>query len=203
MDTYLTVARPSEAVYTEKRSRFLAFVHPAGNEDEVKGLVAGYRKQYYDARHVCYAYILGPDGAAYLANDDGEPSGTAGRPILGQMRARSLTFTLVVVVRYFGGIKLGTGPLAVAYKEAAAAALDLAGSEERVVSTGLRLFVPYTEADAAMRRIAQHGADITARDYDGRGTTLTVSVRLDEAQALRAGLAQIHTVEFKDGDGDN
>lgn len=194
MDSYQTVSHTSEAQYTEKRSRFLSFVYPVKNEDEVKARLESLRKEYYDARHICYAYILGYEGEKFRAGDDGEPSGTAGRPILGQIKARGLTFTLVAVVRYFGGIKLGTGPLGVAYKESAALALDMAGTEEKIVTASFRVSVPYTEADVAMRKIAQAGGEITARDYDEHGTILTVSIRKDDVSALRDSLAKIHTL---------
>lgn len=196
MDSYQTVSHTSEAQYTEKRSRFLSFVYPVKDEDEVKARLESLRKEYYDARHICYAYILGYEGETFRAGDDGEPSGTAGRPILGQIKARNLTFTLVAVVRYFGGIKLGTGPLGLAYKESAVLALEMAGTEEKIVTTSFRVSVPYTEADVAMRKIAQAGGEITARDYDEHGTILTVSIRKDDASVIRDSLAKIHTLTW-------
>ena len=123
MDTYLTLSASGEAVYTEKRSKFYAFAEHVDDEESAKARVAALRKQFYDARHVCFAYVLDFDGQRTRSNDDGEPSGTAGRPILGALRSAGLTFTLAVVVRYFGGVKLGTGGLVVAYREAAAAAI--------------------------------------------------------------------------------
>ena len=124
MDTYHTLLASTEAQFTEKRSRFLAFAFPVANEDEAKQQVAALKRTYYDARHVCFAYVLGPQSDITRQNDDGEPSGTAGRPILNQILGHGLTQVLVVVVRYFGGVKLGTGPLGVAYRTAAAMALD-------------------------------------------------------------------------------
>lgn len=123
-DVYHTVDASAEAVYTEKRSKFLAFVRPVTTEDDVKTALSAFQHEYYDARHVCYAYVLGPDGARFRANDNGEPSGTAGKPILGQIHSKGLTNVLVVVVRYFGGIKLGTSGLTAAYRTAAREALD-------------------------------------------------------------------------------
>ena len=123
-DTYRTLTTPGEAIYTEKRSKFLAFAHHITNEEEAKEILQTIRKRYYDARHICYAYVLGFEGEHTRSNDDGEPSGSAGKPILGQLRSAEITFTLVAVVRYFGGVKLGTGGLAVAYKTAAAEAIS-------------------------------------------------------------------------------
>ncbi len=198
VDTYLTLASPGESIYTEKRSRFLAFAMPVANEEEAKQQVAALRKKYYDARHVCYAYALGFDAAQTRSNDDGEPSGSAGKPILGQLRSFGVTFTLVVVVRYFGGVKLGTGGLAVAYKTAAAEALEAAVIEERIVKAELRVSVPYADADTAMRFVREEGAEITAREYTATETQLTVSVRLDDEERLRARLAKILSLTFLD-----
>lgn len=142
MDTYLTLKTFAEAQLTEKRSRFLAFAFHVSNEAEAKEIVAQYKKKFYDARHVCYAYVLNDDSSSTRANDDGEPSGTAGRPILGQILSRNLTYTLAIVVRYFGGVKLGTGPLGVAYKSVAAEALDLAEVEECIIKSQFTISAP-------------------------------------------------------------
>lgn len=207
-DSYLTLATPGEAQFVEKRSRFIAFAHPVDTEDEAKEIVAAIRKKYYDARHVCYAYALGYDvwtedydpiarGTAIMrANDDGEPGGSAGKPILGQLRSRGVTNVLVAVVRYFGGVKLGTGGLAVAYKTAASDALDAAVIEERLMMTVLRVEVPYTEADTAMRFIRDAGAEITARDYTATSTILTVEMRQSLEDAVRERLTKIYTLKF-------
>ena len=122
-DEYKTIKTEGEGYYTEKRSKFLAFVHHVSSVEEIKDLLAGYRKKYYDARHVCYAYMLGPERTEFRANDDGEPSSTAGKPILGQINSNELTDILIVVVRYYGGVNLGTSGLIVAYREAAADAI--------------------------------------------------------------------------------
>ena len=125
-DTYKTISAPSEGIYTEKRSKFIAIALPVRTVDEVKSHLEVYQKKYYDARHVCYAYMLGPERKDFRANDNGEPSGTAGKPILGQINSNELTDILIIVVRYFGGIKLGTSGLIVAYKAAAAEAIAVA-----------------------------------------------------------------------------
>ena len=206
----MTLSEAGEAQFVEKRSRFLAYAHPISSEDEAKDIVASIRKEYYDARHVCYAYVLGYDvwtedydpvarGTAIMrANDDGEPGGSAGKPILGQLRARGVTNTLVAVVRYFGGVKLGTGGLAVAYKTAASDALDAATIEERLIMSVLKVEVPYTEADAAMRFVRDGGAEITARDYTATTTILTVEMRQSLEVSVRERLAKIYTLKFLD-----
>lgn len=196
MDTYLTLKTTAEAQLTEKRSRFLAFAFHVNNEAEAKNIVGQFKKKYYDARHVCYAYVLEENGNTTRANDDGEPSGTAGRPILGQIQSRGLTYTLAIVVRYFGGVKLGTGPLGVAYKTAAANALDEAEKEERIVKAQFEVCVPYSDADTAMRFVREAGADITERNYTATDTLLKISVRLDDETTLRERLAKILTLQF-------
>ena len=196
MDTYLTLNSPSDFQLTEKRSRFLAFAQHIDSESEAKEVVAAYKKKYYDARHVCYAYVVGNQSEQTRANDDGEPSGTAGRPILGQILSKGLTYTLVIVVRYFGGVKLGTGPLGVAYKTAAAEALNLCEVKECVMKDEFKIDVPYSDADVAMRFVREAQAEITARDYSATGTILTISVRLDDEVALRERLSKILSLRF-------
>lgn len=198
MDTYTTLQAPAEAQLTEKRSRFMAFAHPVADEEEAKAIIAGYKKKYHDARHVCYAYALGETGQTTRANDDGEPSGTAGRPILGQIASAGLTYTLVAVVRYFGGVKLGTGPLAVAYKTVTADVLTQAPRCERIITSTLRISAPYADADVAMRYVREAGATITARDYTATETLLTISVRRDDADFLRQRLSGILSLRFID-----
>ncbi len=196
MDTYKTIAQAGESQLTEKRSRFLAFAQHVASEAEAKEIVASYKKKFYDARHVCYAYVVGNLSECKRANDDGEPSGTAGRPILGQIESRGLTYTLVIVVRYFGGVKLGTGPLGVAYKTAAAEAINLCELKECIMKTEFKVDVPYTDADVAMRFIKEATADITQRDYTEKGTILTVSIRLDDEASLRDRLSKILSLKF-------
>lgn len=197
-DTFLTVKGQAEAQLTEKRSRFLAFVRHIADEEEVKKEVAAFRKEYHDARHVCYAYVLNPGASFHRAADDGEPSGTAGRPILGQILSRKLTNTLVIVVRYFGGVKLGTGPLSVAYKTAASLALDAASIEERMVTENLHFSLPYTAVDAAMRLIRASEAVVSDRRYTSEGAVLTICVRLNERDVLHERLSRIPSLNFLD-----
>lgn len=196
MDTYVTIQDTAEAQLTEKRSRFLAFAHHVADEAEAKSIVTQYKKAYYDARHVCYAYVLGNDGSQIRANDDGEPSGTAGRPILGQIVAHGLTYVLVIVVRYFGGVKLGTGPLGVAYKTVTAEALATVHKQECIVTSAFRIAAPYADADIAMRFVREAGAQITARDYTATEALLTISVRCNDEQPLRQRLSKILSLHF-------
>lgn len=198
MDTYCTISTAGEAIYTEKRSKFLAFAEHVSNEEAVKTRIAQLRKQFYDARHVCYAYALGNGGDVTRANDDGEPSGTAGRPILGQIRSANLTYTLVVVVRYFGGVKLGTGGLVVAYKTAAAAAIEAATTEEKVVMEQFCIEVPYTEADTAMRFVRDGEGEIVERDYTATHQLLTIEVRTSLLAPLQERLRKIYSLTIKE-----
>lgn len=198
MDHYLTISSPGTATYVEKRSRFLAFAHHVGSEEEVKTLVEQYRREYYDARHVCYAYALGTEGERFRAVDDGEPGGSAGKPIHGQIVSRSLTETLVVVVRYFGGVKLGTGGLAVAYKTAAGEALDAATTEERILMEDVRAEVPYPDADVAMRLARGVGAEMLPPEYTATATILHFRIRQSETSALIAALQKIHTLKLEE-----
>lgn len=196
MDSYLTLATDGEALFTEKRSKFYAFAYHIESEEDAKSYVAALRKKFYDARHICYAYALGYDAATTRANDDGEPSGSAGKPILGQIRSAGLTFTFVAVVRYFGGVKLGTGGLAVAYKTSAAEAIAAATIEERLVMANFTIEIPYPDADTAMRYIRDGEGEITARDYTDTTTLLTITIRTSLLEPLRERLAKIHTLRF-------
>ena len=199
-DTYLTIKETGEGLYTESRSRFLAFAHHVADEAEVKSIVSAYRKKYYDARHVCYAYALGMDGQTTRQNDDGEPAGTAGQPIGRQLRSFGLTYSLVVVVRYFGGVKLGTSRLGTAYKTAAIEALNNAVTQEEIVKAQVRIAVPYADADVAMRYIKEEEATITARDYTATDNILTVLVRTRDEEKLRTRLGRILSLRFLDED---
>ncbi len=164
-DTYLTLAAPAEGAYREKGSRFLAFAAPVRTEGEVKELLDRLKKEYYDARHHCYAYVLGPAGAQDRANDAGEPNHSAGDPILGQIRSRGLTDVLVVVVRYFGGTKLGVSGLINAYRTAAAEALDAAPVVQKTVRVGLSLHFAYPATNAVMKVVKEYDLEITRQTF--------------------------------------
>ena len=186
-DEYKTIATTSEGYYTEKRSKFLAFAHPVETVDEVKELLAGYRKKYYDARHVCYAYMLGASREEFRANDDGEPSSTAGKPILGQINSNELTNILIVVVRYYGGVNLGTSGLIVAYREAAADAIAHATIEMRQVEEVVTYSFAYPQMNDVMRIVKEMNPRILSQTFD---TTceIRLSIRQSEAEQLRQRL---------------
>lgn len=190
-DEYKTITEQvGEGFYSEKRSKFLAFAHHVETVEEVKSLLATYRKKYYDARHVCYAYVLGPTGAEFRANDDGEPSSTAGKPILGQIHSAELTNVLVVVVRYYGGVNLGTGGLIVAYRSAAADALAHTTVKTRLVEETITYTFAYPMMNAVMRVIKEMQPRIVAQSFDNT-CSVTLSIRRELAEALRSRLAHL------------
>ena len=193
-DHYLTISTPGEGLYTEKRSRFLAFAIHVESEEEIKEIVKKYQKDYYDARHVCYAYALGYDRERTRGVDAGEPSGTAGRPILGQIKSKKLTNILVIVVRYYGGTPLGVANLGRAYQAAALEALSQAVTEEKIVTKKIRVSVPYTDVDAIMKVLREEGAEIFAREYDSREQHLTVTIPLNGVEHLCERLKKFYTV---------
>ena len=189
-DEFLTISSTGEGYYTEKRSKFLAWAHHVESADEVKALIADYRKRYYDARHVCYAYMLGPERQEYRANDDGEPSSTAGKPILGQINAAELTDVLVVVVRYYGGVNLGTSGLIVAYREAAALAIADATKETRQVEELVNYDFPYPMMNSVMRVVKEMQPRIISQTYDNT-CRITLAIRQSLAEQLRQKLAKL------------
>ena len=189
-DLYRTIAEPSEATVTEKRSKFLAFAWPVTSVDEAMGRVGELQRKYYDARHVCYAYMLGADRTVFRANDNGEPSGTAGKPILGQINSLELTDVVVGVVRYFGGIKLGTPGLIAAYRAAARAALDSATVEERHVLRRVDFTYPYASINDAMKLTRMPGVRVADSVYDNV-CRLVLDVEADRAAAVVRAVADV------------
>ena len=165
-DTYKTITEPSEGIYTEKRSKFIAIALPVSTHEEIKTHLETYQKKYYDARHVCYAYMLGHERTDFRANDNGEPSGTAGKPILGQINSNELTDILIIVVRYFGGIKLGTSGLIVAYKAAAAEAIATATIVEKTVDDEVTVLFEYPFMNDVMRIVKEEEPEILRQSYD-------------------------------------
>lgn len=166
MASYKTIAAPASAKFTEKMSRFIGFAYPAGSVEEAKARMAELQREYCDARHVCWAWSIGVDSPQTYSTDNGEPSGTAGRPILGQINSRGLSNVVVGVVRYFGGIKLGTPGLIAAYKLAASMALDEAQIVEREEMGELEVTFAYPEMNRVMQVIKTYGAEILSRDFD-------------------------------------
>lgn len=190
-DTYKTVSKEvCEGFYSEKRSKFLAFVHHVDSVDEAMAIVKKYRKKYYDARHCCYAYVLGSDRADFRANDDGEPSSTAGKPILGQLNRLELTDVLVVVIRYYGGVNLGTGGIIVAYRTATEDALSKAVIEEKFVEERITYRFTYPMINAVMRVVKETGARIVSQSFDN-DCEIVLSIRQSLAEGLQARLDKL------------
>lgn len=190
-DTYKTVSKEvCEGFYSEKRSKFLAFLHHVDSVDEAMAIVKEYRKKYYDARHCCYAYVLGSDRADFRANDDGEPSSTAGKPILGQLNRLELTDVLVVVIRYYGGVNLGTGGLIVAYRTATEDALSKAVIEEKFVEERITYRFTYPMINAVMRVVKETGARIVSQSFDN-DCEIVLSIRQSLAEGLQARLDKL------------
>ena len=191
-EQYHTISENSvgEGYYTEKRSKFLAFAHHVETVEDVKRIVSAYRKQYYDARHCCYAYMLGPEQKAFRANDDGEPSSTAGKPILGQINSAGLTDILIVVVRYYGGVNLGTGGLIVAYRTAAADAIANATIEVRQVEETIKYDFTYPMMNDVMRIVKEMQPQVVDQQFDNT-CSITLRIRKREAEQLRSRLNKL------------
>lgn len=194
-DTYRTISDLSEGYYTEKRSRFLSFALPVRTPDEVKTQVDAYRKKYYDARHVCWAYMLGPDRTTFRANDDGEPSSTAGKPILGQINSNNLTDILIIVVRYFGGIELGTSGLIVAYRTAAAEAIAAARIEERTVDETITITFEYPHLNSVMRIVKEDKPDVLAQSFE-LTCEMTLRIRQSRMDTLKSRLLKVDSLRI-------
>ena len=194
-DTYRTIVELSEAIYTEKRSKFIAIALPVRTIDEIKEHIDFYQKKYYDARHVCYAYMLGPERKDFRANDNGEPSGTAGKPILGQINSNELTDILIVVIRYFGGIKLGTSGLITAYKAAAAEAIAQAQIIEKTVDESITFMFEYPFMNDVMRIVKEEEPEILSQSYD-MDCEMTLRIRKSLMPKLSARLNKVETLRF-------
>lgn len=194
-DEFLTITdTPAEGFYSEKRSKFLAFAFHVTSEEEVKQYVAEFRKKYYDARHVCWAYMLGADRTDFRANDDGEPSSTAGKPILGQINKNELTDILIIVVRYYGGVNLGTSGLIVAYRTAAAEAIANAEIVSQFVEEEVVFDFPYIMMNDVMKIIKDMSPRIISQTYDNT-CEMKLSIRKSEAPILKS---KFDKLAFKD-----
>jgi len=196
-DTYKTIGAISEGVYKEKGSKFLAFAMPVSSVDDVKALIEHYRKTYYDARHVCFAYSLGLLREEYRVSDDGEPSGTAGRPIFGQINAFGLTNILVIVVRYFGGVLLGTGGLVTAYKSAAAIAIGAAEIIEKTIDIDFKVQFEVRFMNEVMRIVKSLGAQVVEQQYE-MDCMMRLRIRKDDAGRLTDALRKVENLQFID-----
>ena len=192
-DIFKTITGPSEAKYTEKMSKFLAFAFPVKSAAEARERIAAVANKYHDARHVCWAYMIGPDRTESLSTDNGEPSGTAGKPILGQINSFGVTDIVIAVVRYFGGIKLGTSGLIAAYREAAREALEAAEIVECHVPESISFTFPYMSMNDVMKLVKQPGVTVLEQTFDNT-CAMTVSVRRDNAAELHGRLTVIDGV---------
>lgn len=195
-DSFLTIEKVAEGLYTEKRSKFISFAIPVNTIEDVQSELKAYQKKYFDARHVCYAYVLGNEGETSRSSDDREPSGTAGRPILGQLRSQNLTNVLLIVVRYFGGTELGAANLGRAYKTAAADALAKTKIKEIVIMDSFVFESPYTEIDRAMRIARDLGGKIVSQTYADQSVKLKVNIRSGKIAELRKKLSAIYAIKF-------
>ena len=196
-DTFKTIAAHAEGTYSEKRSKFLAFAIPVRTQDEVKELVKEYQKKYYDARHACYAYMLGHERKDFRANDNGEPSGTAGKPILGQINSNELTDILIIVVRYFGGIKLGTSGLIGAYKTAAADAIANATIIEKTVDDDVTVFFEYPFLNDVMRIVKEEEPQVVEQMFE-MDCKMTLRIRRSKMGRLCSRLEKVETARIQE-----
>ena len=195
VDTYKTIAKISEGYITEQRSKFIACAVPVHTPEEVKTQIDNYRNQYHDARHVCWAYILGADRKNFRVNDDGEPSSTAGKPILGVINSNGLTDILIVVIRYFGGIKLGTSGLIAAYRAAAQEAVSNAEIIEKTVDEEIRFTFEYPLLNSVMRIVKEDNPVIVSQNFD-MDCQMTLRIRKSEAEKLKSRLQKVETLKL-------
>jgi uncharacterized YigZ family protein len=194
-DTYKTIVKTSEGYITEQRSKFIAYAVPVHTPEEVKTHVDSYRTQYYDARHVCWAYMLGADRQIFRVNDDGEPSSTAGKPILGVINSNELTDILIVVIRYFGGVKLGTSGLIVAYRAAAQDAVTNAEIIEKTVDEEITITFEYPFLNGVMRIVKEDNPIVLSQSFDVN-CQMTLRIRKSEAEKLKLRLLKVETVQI-------
>lgn len=195
-DTYKTIAAPSEGIFKDRGSKFIPYAFPVTNEEAVKNHLAELRKEHFSARHHCYAFRLGPDKQHFRANDDGEPSGTAGKPILGQIQSNDLTNVLIVVVRYFGGTLLGVSGLIAAYRGAAADAIAKASIIEKQVKEVYELNFPYDAMNSVMKILKDENLEQWSQDFQ-LACTLRFSVRKNDADRVTEALSKIDGVKTK------
>ncbi|MBQ1185552.1 MAG: YigZ family protein [Muribaculaceae bacterium] len=196
-DIFYTIESTSEAIYREKMSRFLAFAVPVKSADEARQVIKDYQNKFHDARHVCWAYMIGPQRLEFQLNDNGEPSGTAGKPILGQINSFNLTDIVIIVVRYFGGIKLGTSGLIVAYREAAKMAIEEASIVECHDMAQISFTFPYMSMNDVMKIGKSGDVRIVEQQFDN-SCSMTIEMRLDFFDSIRQRLLSIDGVTLVD-----
>jgi uncharacterized YigZ family protein len=197
-DTYLTVKSFTQGLYKEKGSRFISFVWPVSKEEEIRDILENTRKEHHSARHHCYAWVLGPQRDHFRANDDGEPSGSAGKPILGQINSRNLTNILIVVVRYFGGKLLGVSGLINAYRSAATSALESAGIVECQITEKIGLTFPYAALNDVMKIIKEEEIAFSDQKFELE-CSINIYIRASSTEHIRNHLSRIEGIAFSDG----
>jgi uncharacterized YigZ family protein len=190
-DTYKTIAAESKGLFKDRGSRFIAIATPVSSQEEIKNILEELRKEYHDARHHCYAWMLTPDRQAWRVNDDGEPSGTAGRPIIGQINSRGLTNIIVVVIRYFGGTLLGVSGLINAYRSAAEDALSNAQIVEKHVTESWLVKFPYTAMNDVIKVMKDEGCSQHSHNYTGEECSAEISFRASQAEKVTGRLQKI------------
>ena len=195
-DTYRTISGISEGYFTEQRSKFISYALPVKTPEEVKEKVDAFRKQHYSARHVCWAYVLGAERAQFRMNDDGEPSSTAGKPILGVINSNELTDILIVVVRYFGGVKLGTSGLIAAYRAAAQDAITHADIIEKTVDEEITITFEYPFLNGVMKIVKEDSPQIVFQQFN-MDCVMTLRIRKSEVGKLKEKLLKIESVKIK------
>lgn len=196
MDEFKTIAELSKGYITEQRSKFISYAVPVQSAEEVKEVVDQYKKQYYDARHVCWAYMLGAERSQFRVNDDGEPSSTAGKPILGVINSNELTDILIVVIRYFGGVKLGTSGLIVAYRAAAQDAIENAKIIEKTVDEEVVIIFEYPFLNGIMKVIKEEHPQIISQQFE-MDCEMTLRIRKDSMERLKERLLKVETTRLK------
>lgn len=196
-DTYQTILKKSNGIFKEKGSKFIAHAYPVNNLETIKTIIHELKKEFYDARHICYAYRLGYDGEDYRINDDGEPSGTAGKPIYGQLLSHEITNVLVTVIRYFGGTKLGVSGLINAYKSATIDALNNNKIEDRIIYQSLNLSFSYPQMNAIMKIVKNFNLVVLAQDFKLK-CTMQLAVRLNDYQNIKSQLQKIDGVQLEE-----
>jgi uncharacterized YigZ family protein len=195
-DAYMTISSPCEGLYKEKGSKFLAFAFPVSTKEQVKPIVDDLRKKHHDARHVCFAYIINPQSPETRANDDGEPSGTAGRPMLGALQSKGVVNVLMVVVRYFGGTKLGTSGLINAYKTASLDALENGEIIERNLEAILSIRFSYFVMNDVMKVMKEENPTVLSQSFDNE-CAMQLQVRLNDYEKLKSRLENIEEVSVE------
>jgi uncharacterized YigZ family protein len=196
-DTYLTIEAATEGLFKDRGSRFIAKALPVTSQEEIKNILSGLKKEYHDARHHCYAWMIGPDRQAWRTNDDGEPSGTAGRPILGQINSRELTNIMVVVIRYFGGTLLGVSGLINAYRTAAADALEKAVIVEKYIMQKWAISFPYAAMNDVMKVLRDEPCSQSEHRYSGNDVTIEIAIRSSRADHITGRLQKIEGLHIR------